>query len=241
MFQYIFVVVPAVFAGLVQGVTGFGAGILLMMFYPFCFQMLQSSAMSQLLCAVLCISIVWRYRHFVRLQICVLPLVFYFPVYFAAIRMAMKLNMDSLKPVLGIFLIVLAVYFIVGAGKIQITAGIWSALVCAALAAIIDAFFGIGGPTIVIYFMAILKEKQEYLGTIQTFFMITSLYGTAVRILSGQLSSDLFLPLAAGAAALLLGAWAGSRIVERIDIAKMKLLVYGFIGAAGLITFLSGM
>ena len=153
MIQYLCVAAPAFFAGLVQGVTGFGAGILLMMFYPFCFSMVQSSAMCQLLCAVLCISIVWRYRRFVRFRMCILPLVFYFPVYLAAMQAAARLDMDYLKPVLGIFLIALAVYFILGEGKIKISANPGTAFVCAALAGIIDAFFGIGGPTMVVYQM----------------------------------------------------------------------------------------
>lgn len=210
-----------------------------MMFYPFCFSMIQSSAMCQLLCAVLCFSIVCRYRHYVCIQLCILPLVFYFPIYFISLRAAMELNMDGFKPVLGIFLIVLALYFIVWEGKIRITAGVWTAFFCAALAGIIDAFFGIGGPTMVIYFMAVFEDKKKYLGTIQIFFMMTNLYGTMMRSLSGQLSADMIAPLAVGAVALLLGAYAGSRIVDRIDIAKMKILVYGFIGVAGLITFVT--
>ena len=35
---------PALLAGLVQGVTGFGAGVLLMLFYPLLFSVAQSSA-----------------------------------------------------------------------------------------------------------------------------------------------------------------------------------------------------
>ena len=89
-------------------------------------------------------------------------------------------------------------------------------------------------------FMAVLKEKRSYLGTIQIFFMTTNLYGTVVRTLAGQLTGDMVLPLAAGAAALLLGAYAGSRVVDKIDIGKMKLLVYGFTGFAGVVTFVTG-
>lgn len=238
---YVLTVFPAFLAGIIQGVTGFGAGIFLMLFYPFCFSMVQSSFMCQFLCAVLCISIVWRYRHDVCARLCVLPLIFYFPVYFISLRIAMALNMDVFKPVLGIFLMILAVYFIVGEGKIQITAGVKAAFICAALAGIIDAFFGIGGPTMVIYFMAVLEDKKKYLGTIQLFFVMTNLYGTIMRSFSGQRNPGMLLPLAAGAVALLLGACAGSRIVERIDIKKMKIFVYGFIGVAGMITLITAL
>ena len=56
------VLLPALLAGLVQGVTGFGAGVLLMLFYPLLFSVAQSSAMSQCLCTVLCLSVLLRYR-----------------------------------------------------------------------------------------------------------------------------------------------------------------------------------
>ena len=65
---------PALFAGVVQGVTGFGAGVLLMLFYPLWFSIAQSSAMSQFLCTVLCFSIVLRYRQHVNLKQCLLPI-----------------------------------------------------------------------------------------------------------------------------------------------------------------------
>lgn len=241
MIQYLCAALPALLAVLIQGVTGFGAGILLMVFYPFCFGMVRSSAMCQLLCAVLCISVVLRYRKYIRLRLCILPLLFYFPMYFGALQISMRIDMDQLKPVLGLFLILLAVYFILYSGKIHISASIRSAFICAALAGVIDAFFGIGGPTMVIYFMAVLTDKKEYPGTIQLFFAATSLYGTAVRTLSGQLTPDMILPLTAAAVTLLLGAYAGSKIVERIELEKMKLLVYGFIGVAGAITLITAL
>ena len=95
---------PALLAGLVQGVTGFGAGVLLMLFYPLLFSVAQSSAMSQCLCTVLCLSVLLRYRRSIRFRHCVLPLVFYFPCYFLALQQAVSMNTDALKPVLGLFL-----------------------------------------------------------------------------------------------------------------------------------------
>lgn len=230
------ILLPALLAGLVQGVTGFGAGVLLMLFYPLLFSVAQSSAMSQCLCTVLCLSVLLRYRRCIRLRHCLLPLVFYFPCYFLALQQAAAMNTDALKPVLGLFLVVLSVFLLYGSDRIHIQAGVTSALVCAALGAVVDAFFGIGGPTLVVYFMAILPDKREYLGTIQCFFFTTSLYGTLMRFWKGQLTPDLLPLLAAAAVALLAGAALGGKVVERIDTARMKVCVYGFIGVAGLIT-----
>lgn len=227
---------PALLAGLVQGVTGFGAGVLLMLFYPLLFSVAQSSAMSQCLCTVLCLSVLLRYRRSIRFRHCVLPLVFYFPCYFLALQQAVSMNTDALKPVLGLFLVILSVFLLYGSDRIHIKAGVPSAFVCAALGAVVDAFFGIGGPTLVVYFMAILPDKREYLGTIQCFFFTTSLYGTLMRFWKGQLTPDLLPMLVLAAVALLAGAALGGKVVDKIDTARMKVCVYGFIGVAGLIT-----
>ena len=152
---------PALLAGLVQGVTGFGAGVLLMLFYPLLFSVAQSSALSQCLCTVLCLSVLLRYRRSIRFRHCILPLVFYFPCYFLALQQAASMDTDALKPVLGLFLVILSVFLLYGSDRIHIRAGVASAFVCAAL---------------------------------------------------------------------------GGRVVDKIDTARMKICVYGFIGVAGLIT-----
>lgn len=207
-----------------------------MLFYPLWFSIAQSSAMSQFLCTVLCFSIVLRYRQHVNLKQCLLPIAFYFPIYFIASQCAISINIDRLKPVLGVFLILLSVFLLYGSDRIYIRQGVRSAMVCALLSAVVDAFFGIGGPTMVVYFMATISDKREYLGTIQSFFLVTSLYGTVMRIWKGQLTGNLIPLLLLAAVALLLGSWIGGKFVERIDASRMKKIVYGLIGIAGFIT-----
>lgn len=241
MEQLIWVTVPAFFAGLIQGVTGFGAGVFLILFYPSFFGVALSSAMCQCLSVSLCIALVIQYRRYVHYKVCLLPLLFYFPSYFLALSAAIRLDTDRLKPVLGIFLIVLSAYFTLFSDKIHIQANVRSAFVCAALGGIVDAFFGIGGPTIVIYFMAAVKDKKEYLGTIQAFFMTTCAYATAVRAVRGQIPVEIAPLLAMGMVTMVLGSFVSKAIVNRIDVQRMKQLVYGFIGVAGLITILTSL
>lgn len=237
----IWVMVPAFFAGLIQGVTGFGSGVFLILFYPSFFGVALSSAMCQCLSVSLCIALVIQYRRYVRFKVCLLPLLFYFPSYFLALSAAIRLNTDHLKPVLGVFLILLSIYFTLFSDKIRIQANIWSAFVCAVLGGIVDAFFGIGGPTIVIYFMAALKDKKEYLATIQAFFMTTCAYATAVRALRGQIPVEIAPLLVMGMVTMVLGSCVSKAIVNKIDIHRMKQLVYAFIGVAGLITIFTSL
>ena len=57
-----------------------------------------------------------------------------------------------------------------------------------------------------------------------------------MRFWKGQLTPDLLPLLALAALALLAGAALGGKVVDKIDTARMKVCVYGFIGVAGLIT-----
>lgn len=49
---YIFL--PALIAGIVQGVTGFGAGIVMLMFLPLQYSVIQSAGVSSAICMILC-------------------------------------------------------------------------------------------------------------------------------------------------------------------------------------------
>jgi uncharacterized membrane protein YfcA len=235
------VLFPAVLAGFVQSVTGFGAGIIIMIFLPFVLPVLQASSLTQGMLIFLNLMIFYRYRKHVNWKILILPLAFYFPVYFVALTAAIRIQAEFLKPVLGIFLILLSIYFIFYAGKITIRASTLTAFVCAALSAIIDAFFGMGGPPMVIYILAITRSKEEYLGTLQVYFSVCVLYGVTMRILKGQITASMIPLILCGILALTVGVLIGNRVVDRIDADTMKKFVYGVIGLSGVIAFVTSL
>jgi len=86
----------------------------------------------------------------------------------------------------------------------------------------------------VIYFLAALDTKEEYSGTIQLFFFISGLYTCIVRVFKGIYTMDLIPYTLLGLLGILIGQHIGSKIMDRIDAATMKKLVYLFLGFAGL-------
>lgn len=236
--QLVWIAAPSVFAGAIQGVTGFGYGMLIMLFLPMVFSMQQASAISQCLSVILCASMFGKYRKEASLRRIALPLAFYLPVFFVSLSISAVLKADVLKPALGLFLIGMAVYMILFSGRITIKAGAGAAFVCGSIAAVGDAFFAIGGPPMVMYFLSTIEDKKEYLGTIQAFSVACSLYGVIMRVAKGQITLSLLPLLAVGIAAQQAGLVLGGKIVDRIQPEAMKRAVYGLIGTAGLITFI---
>ncbi len=231
------VMIPAVFAGFLHGVTGFGFGMVIMLFLPVAFSMQMATALSQSLSLVLCSCMLFCYRREARLKRVILPLLFYFPCFFLFLTVADRIDTSFLKPALGVLLFFLAVYLFWFSGRASIKANGKTAFLCAFLAAFLDAFFAIGGPPMVLYFLSATEGKKEYLGTQQAFFAGCCIYGVAVRFLKGHITASMIPLIACGTVSLAVGLVAGRRVNDRIDGAVLKKLVYGFIGGAGIITF----
>ena len=145
-----------------------------------------------------------------------------------SIYIGKNLELGVMKMIFSLFLIALALYFIFFSQKIRLEANLQTVLVCASLAGAANGFFGIGGPPMALYFLAVTKEKEEYIGTTQTYFLLTSVYTTIIRIMSGVFDRELLLLALPGIAAILIGEWIGGRIVDKISYDKMTKLIYFF-------------
>ena len=227
-----------VVAGLIQSVTGFGSGIFMMVFFPMLFPILGASAISSAISLAGTCSLSWHYRKHCQWKLTIIPALIYILVSSAAVLLAPYLPTDLLKKVFGVFLMILAVYFLVFSSRLKIKANLASAAVCGTLAGILGGLFGIGGPPMVIYFLAALDDKEEYLGTIQLHFFVTGVYMLAFRIYKGIYTMDMIPYTILGMAGIMIGKKIGTKIVDRINADTMKKLVYAFLGVSGFLNLL---
>lgn len=240
MEKFLYVLLPCIVGGVIQSTTGFGSGIFIMLFFPLFLPILQSSALSTLVGLSAVLMLAWKYRAYAKPKIVVLPAVIYFIFSFAAIRFAKGADLSGLKAYFGLFLVAMSIYFIFFADRIKIKANFLSAFICASISGVASGLFGIGGPPMVVYILAITgDDKNSYIANSQLFFSITSLYTTLVRVFSGIITVDL-LPLAIpGIIGMYIGKSFGTRIVEKINVQTMKKLIYIFLGLSGALTFVT--
>ncbi|MGN1182892.1 MAG: sulfite exporter TauE/SafE family protein, partial [Faecalibacillus sp.] len=219
--------------GLIQGVTGFGAGIVLMMFLPIRFSVIHSAGLSGIICLVLCLAMVYRYRHTISYKKVLLPAILYLFVSSISILFAKSVNQNIMKLVLGIFLIVLAIYFLLFSNNKDVEPKGIYALLCISISGVCDGLFGIGGPLMVIYFLAKTKTKEEYLGTIQFFFFVNLLYSSLFRIWNGIITVSLMNHIIFGMIGIIIGFMIANQIVDRLNADFIKKLTYILIGICG--------
>ena len=236
---YLSVLITALLAGTVQGVTGFGGGIITMLIFPLFFSIPLGAGITGSLGIALCASMVIRYRNEVNVKMAVLPAFLYIVVSSFVISYSMSVDQATIKKVFGGFLVLLSLYYLFISKSVQNRKlGIAVSIVCIAISAACDGLFGIGGPLMVLYFMSMTRSTHEYLGTIQLFFWINSMYNTAFRFYKGILLPEHLVFIAFGVIGILVGGSIAGKIVDKLNIATMRKLIYIMIGVSGVINLI---
>lgn len=228
------IALAAVVSGLVQGLTGFGAGIVLIVALSSFFDVVEAAGVAQAICLVVILLMFWRYRSYVSVRKVVPPLALFLAASWITVLIAQSSDQDVLKALLGVFLIVFALYKLFWANGEQKPLSLPVKMVCVVLAGICDGLFGIGGPPMVIYYTATTDGAEEYLGTLQAFFTVTTTCSLVFRLSSGALTVSALPTIGVGIVFVTVGLGVANRLVSRLDDAAIRRLTYGFMGVAGL-------
>ena len=237
--RFILMALTAAAAGLVQGVTGFGCCIVMMLVYPYFYGVAQAAGISIAAAVALNAAMAWHYRKELTVKKAVLPAILYIAVCTAAIHFGSKMDAALIKRILGGFLIVLSIYYLffhkAAAGKPMSPPAAAGAI---GISAVCDGLFGIGGPLMAVYYLGQTKTAHEFLGMIQFFFLITCVWNTGFRFATGVLTGAHLLPCVVCAAGILAGAFIANRIVDKVNADMLRKLTYVMIGISGVINLL---
>ena len=228
--------VTAFFAGLVQGIAGFGSGPVQMMTYTVYWPLAVAAAMSVCVSVPLNLNMTLTYLKEIKWKKVLVPIVPYMVICSVAINFSKSFDQVLMKKIFGGFLILLAVYYLFfnrNTEKKQFT--LVRTLIYIFISAVCDALFGIGGPLMVLYFLSVTESKEEYLGTAAAFFLINGVYNTVFRLISGILTVQQIPYLVIGIAAILVGVTVSHKLVDRMDDSLLRKVTYVMIGLTGIL------
>ena len=232
---YAVIAAASVMAGVIQSVTGFGSAVFLMLIVPCFYDMVAASAISSSIAMGLGITLAWKFRAHLQFRRVILPTVVYLVGSVGAIQLLGDIDLDALKLSFGIFLILLAAWFLVFSKKIRFTATPTSAVVCSAISGVTSGLFGIGGPLMAVYFVSASDGKESYIANLQFLFALTNVVNFITRISRGFYTLDLVPVTLLGFAGITLGKKFGLKILDRMDLEGMKKGVYAFVGLSGIL------
>lgn len=232
------VIIAELCAGIFQGITGFGSGIISMLALPAMFPVTQAAAISGAICLSLAVSMVIRYRKHINFRKAILPTLLYTFMSAIAIHFSTGIDPAAMKRALGVFLILLSLYYVFvkrdGSKKLSLPVSILFIVFSGAC----DGLFSIGGPLMVIYYLGQTDSKEEYLGTTQFLFMTCLIYNLFARIRSGILLPEHLNIIILGVVFIVTGLFIANRFVGRIDSERLKKISYVGIGLAGVVNLL---
>lgn len=232
---YFITILLSFLGGLVQSITGFGAGIVIMSVLPFFLSVAQSAAVSNVITIILVISMFWQYRKYTNWKLVLWPAVYFIIGVAIALAIVFAVNVQLMKMIFSIFLIFLAIYFAFFGSKVKISPNFWTMFLCSFFSGLGAGLFAIGGPLMVLYYLEVTKTRQEYLGTLQAQFLVTNLLSIIMRSSSNLLTMDLIPISLLGMAAITVGLIYGNRISDHLDSELIKKMIYVVIGACGVI------
>lgn len=229
------VAAAAAAAGFVQRVSGFGFGIFAMMFLPY---VLGVYGEANMLCSLLSIgsnltvlSSAFRPAYVKKT---LWPLLGFAVLTVPAVLFMKRAPAGILFLLLGAAMIVLSVWFVFFSSKVKIKPGPGTGIFCGGLSGIMAGLFAMGGPPVVVYFLETSEgRKEEYVGTIQLYFLITNLYAGTVKACAGFLTRDVLTLVLPGIAGMAVGTLIGAALFKKLDAKKLRYVVYGVMAASG--------
>ena len=230
---WLLVFLPGLLAGLVQGLTGFGAAIVMMIFLPQLFPIAQSAAVAGVIMAASVITLVWRYHQHIHFRQIIVPFIVYASVAAYSVHLGQVLDVQLLRRGLGALLVSLAGYFSLSKRAANQTYPWWLAGLFMIISGFFNGLFGIGGPLMALYFLALADTTADYLGNLQTFFLIDVVYISTVRVLNGILTPVLLPHIMIGMVGAVIGTALAARILPRLPMTTVRHLIYLFIGLSG--------
>ena len=238
--EYVVILLGCAVGCALNMVCGFGFGVFCMMFLPYVMgSTVQATAIINIVTLIQSTWIAIRYRKHIRWKLFLVPLAAYLVTCFLAVRLAVGLDNQVMKRILGAFLAVMSVYFIFIARRVRIRASTRNGLIAGALGGVMSGMFATGGPPASLYFSSTTDTKEDYLATIQGYFVVTNLYVVTLRAANGVMDRHVLICSAVGLGGLILGTLLGTTIFKRISIDFMRKAIYCMMAVSGVIMLLT--
>ena len=233
--MYAIVLLASAVGCVLNTVCGFGFGVMGMIVMPYAMgSAVHAAAVINMATFVQATFLAVRYRKHIRWKLLAVPMAAYLVASFIAVRVAVGMDNDLMKRVLGAFLIALSAYFIFAAKHVKLRANTRNGLIAGGIGGVMSGLFATGGPPASLYFSATTETKEEYLATIQAFFSISNFYVTAVRFYSGVIDGTVLRAFPVALVGLALGNILGLYVFKRVDVNFIRKAIYVMMAVSGL-------
>lgn len=231
---YLWTALVAFTGSFTQSCSGFGNAIICMALWPLLMPFRTASVLEAITAFFMVVYITLRlYRH-INLKLLLPPLISSTLFSFLGVSTLMTLSDRTMKQILGVALLLLAVYFVFFSHKVKLKPSLTVGLLAGVVSGFFGGLFNIGGPPMVAYFLSVTDDKMEYNASLQAYFAVTTITIFAFHLFMGNVTVGM-LPLGCAAlAGTVAGTLSGMSVFRRLSIDGVKRIVYAFMVVAGI-------
>ena len=221
--KFIFVFLIMALGGMVQGACGFGAGLICMSVLPYMIDYKELVPMMYIAAVVISLRLIIKtYKH-INWKVLLMPTAVSLAGRGVGIFAFKNLESAALGIILGILIILAAIFQLVFKNRIKIAPTHKNGAIAGLLSGVMGGIAGTGGPPLVVYYMNTGLEKYEYISTIQMSFLMGALFSIGVMAAAGGYSVGILKYSAVAAVGIAVGGFLGLKIFHRIN--KEKLII----------------
>lgn len=222
-------------------VCGFGLGVFCMMFFPYVMgSTMEAATLINIVAFTQACIFAVKYRRHTGWKLLLIPILSYFLFSFLTVQFAAELKNDTLRMLLGGFMLALSLYFFFIAKRVRMRPCPRNGIIAGGLGGIMSGLFSIGGPPIGLYFSSAAEEKEVYLATIQTYYVLSNAYIIALRASKGFLTGHVLLCSLFALAGMALGSILGNTIFQKLHADHLRKAMYAMMAVSGLVMLLEG-
>lgn len=227
-------------ASFIQRASGFGFGIFVMMFFPFILPSYgEATTLSGLLAGTTALFVTLRHcKHICWRSVAVIILFNVIASYFA-IEFISHMGNETMKRCLGVALVAVSLYFLFWENKISLLLQSKAArAIIGTISGIMGGMFAMPGPPVVLYCIGAIKDKMQYMATLQALSVVFNLFYTIFRIKAGFFTHDIPVYWAIGCGGIIIGSLIGAWCFNRTSRHTLKNIVCILMIISGIIAII---
>ena len=239
VWQIIAITLIVFISSIIQSSTGIGFAIFATATLAFFLDAITSAALISVSAVVFGAVLSFRMRKHINFAVTIPAMVAMAIARVAGIVILMNIDEDISRLILGVILILFAVYFCFFSNKVKIKPTPIKGFVLGLLAGFLGGMYSMTGPFAAIYFYSALEDKHEYAASMNLAFLPSAVIGFIVHCLYGNITSAMLPACVFSCAAILAGTSIGLVILDKINKKQLSNILYVYMAVAGSFIFIT--
>lgn len=220
----------------IQAASGFGYAIFAMFFMPMIIPFQQSSIISATIIIIIGSQMTISLHSHIKYKKILIPMIFCLLTTWLGIYIIKVTNEKKMRIVMGIFLILLSLYFyLTNKYKFKIKDGYIKGIIIGLLTGLTTGMFNIVGPFLMLYYFDNCDNNLEFKANIEASFLIAGIYSLCLNLLYVRLNAFLIKAIGLSAVGAILAGMIGLNVFKKIDNQKLKFIIISVLPIMGLI------